>query len=251
MRDDYTILAGVYDRLMRDVDYTGWSERIIALIEGSFGKNTDLRIADCACGTFSVSIPLYLHGYDVTGIDLSEDMLQIARNKCRAEGCRIPLVRADIRSFALHRPADVINCSCDGLNYLTSIQSVRDFFKSAHEALCAGGLLLFDVSTSYKLEKILADSYFGESREDLVYLWQNSYDPPSRVLQMDLDFFLSTGEGLYTRHRETHFQRAHTDEELRAALTAEGFELLSVTDGYTEYPLRDQSERAHYYCRRI
>ena len=69
----YGKFAGLYDPLMKDVDYDRWAEYIASFLpEGS------LRIADCACGTGEITLRLAKLGHILTGVDISEDMLRVA-----------------------------------------------------------------------------------------------------------------------------------------------------------------------------
>lgn len=97
----------------------------------------------------------------MTGLDISEDMLGVASEKLRKNGLTVPLICMDMAEFCVHTPADAILCACDGVNYLTSVERTAAFFSSSFRALKPGGTLLFDVSTKYKLERIIANNTFA------------------------------------------------------------------------------------------
>ena len=217
----YQRFAEVYDSLMRDVDYAAWASRLYALMARR-GFKTGSALMDAACGTGNIALPLAKMGYAVTGCDISEDMLAVAAGKARKAGLRIPFARMDIKNMESHRPFDIVNCSCDGVNYLLDRDEVSAFFTSAARALKTGGLLLFDVSSEYKLEKILGCNTFGEDDGRTAYIWKNNFDPASRLIEMNLSFFVKTGSN-YERFCERHIQRAHGLEELRRALADCGF----------------------------
>ncbi|MBQ2985330.1 MAG: class I SAM-dependent methyltransferase, partial [Clostridia bacterium] len=142
----YGKFAGLYDPLMKDVDYDRWAEYIASFLpEGS------LRIADCACGTGEITLRLARLGHIMTGVDISEDMLRVASEKARKAALKIPFICQDMAKLTLHRPQDAIVCACDGVNYLDSIEDAEEFFAAAHNALKPKGMLLFDVSSKYKL----------------------------------------------------------------------------------------------------
>lgn len=112
----------------------------------------------------------------MTGLDISEDMLGVASEKLRKNGLTVPLICMDMAEFCVHTPADAILCACDGVNYLTSVERTAAFFSSSFRALKPGGTLLFDVSTKYKLERIIANNTFASDEGDAAYIWDNSYD---------------------------------------------------------------------------
>ncbi|MDO4565206.1 MAG: class I SAM-dependent methyltransferase [Clostridia bacterium] len=244
----YGEFAQYYDRMMHDVDYDRWAEYLDGLIR-AFKTGDGATILDCACGTGSITLRLNLKGYEMIGADRSEEMLREAQTKARAAGCRIPFVRQDMKALAIHRPVDVVNCSCDGVNYLLGFEELRDFFRAANSCLKTEGLLLFDCSTEYKLKNILGNNFMAEDGEGYTYLWQNRYRPKARLLEMELIFFVLEGE-LYRRFDETHLQRAHRQGEITAALEDCGFEALAVYDAFTNAEPDEKAARIQFAARK-
>ena len=249
MRDAYSEFASFYDDLMRDVDYRAWACSLDRLLRRFSDEKGTKRIMDCACGTGEITVRLSRMGYDIIGSDLSADMLRIAQEKAMRSGCRIPFTNQDMRSFSVHRPLDAVTACCDGINYLTDPNDVRRFFVSANRALRPGGLLLFDLSTPYKLENVLGGNTFGEDTEGCTYIWQNVFDPESRLIEMKLVFFVPDGDR-YRRFDETHIQRAHSSEELKKLLNETGFTVLGVYDAFTETDADAVSERNQWIARK-
>ena len=90
--DQYRDFAFVYDELMDDVDYEGWIDYIEQIIEKENAKVKN--ILELACGTGNITIPLAEKNYDIAGIDISDEMLNVARSKAEKEKqnyCRISL----------------------------------------------------------------------------------------------------------------------------------------------------------------
>ena len=246
---EYGEFAAVYDRLMTDVDYKSWSNYICALLK-SGGVLPGSSVLDCACGTGEITLRLQKEGYLLTGADRSEQMLELAQLKARKAGQRIPFICQDMRKISLHKPVHAINCACDGVNYLLSDADLDAFFSSAYDALIDGGLLLFDVSSAYKLEHVLGGQTYGEDRTDCTYLWQNCFDPKSGLLEMRLNFFVPDGQGKYTRFDERHVQRAHELKAILAALERAGFHIVGVYNAFTTEPPKDNSERIQLVARK-
>ena len=217
----YGAFAGIYDVLMDDFNYPAWAEYYLTLLERAGVKPSTM--CDCACGTGSLSIPFAQKGIRVTGADLSGEMLEVAADKARRSGVQVMFVRQDMCRLQLPRPVDAMVCGCDGVNYLLTDERVRAFFDRAHATIRPGGALAFDISSPYKLEHVLGDGFFGEERDDVAYLWSNRFDPEKRTVRMDLTFFQRESGGLYRRFAETHTQRAHEPEALRAMLEQCGF----------------------------
>lgn len=231
--------AAVYDQLMGCTDYGKWTDFIEAIFKAQGHKPK--TVVDLACGTGTIAGMLARRGYAVTGIDLSEEMLESAREKLRLQGIRIPLVQGDMRSFALHQPADAVVCLCDGFNYLLTEEDAAKALQCIRRNLAPGGLLVFDVSSRYKLQSVLGSKAMAEVRDDVTLVWQNRYEPQTRLLTMDLTFFVQEGT-LYRRFEETHIQRAYDGEELIRLLSDHGYEDIV---SYAPFALKPPGHRDH------
>ncbi|MDP3447661.1 MAG: class I SAM-dependent methyltransferase [Eubacteriales bacterium] len=245
----YGDFAAFYDRLMADVDYTAWADYLTRLLQAG-GVAPGESILDCACGTGEITLRLHKAGYRMTGADCSERMLEIAQQKARKAGARIAFVQQQMQNLSVHKPVSAITCVCDGVNYLLSSEDVCAFFTCANRALKTGGLLLFDASSAYKLEHILGGRTFGEDETDCTYLWQNCFDPKTRLLEMRLVFFTPDERGMYKRFDERHVQRAHTHAELTDLLERAGFAAEGVFDAFTKDTPKPESERIQFVARK-
>lgn len=246
---EYGRFAAVYDELMRGVDYEGWADYLAGLLcEG--GVPAGGAVVDCACGTGEITLRLQKRGYSLTGADRSVEMLAAAQKKARSAGIKIPFIEQDMRALCVHKPVDAVVCACDGVNYLLDGRDVHAFFTAAHTALKPGGVLLFDVSSAYKLENVLGMNTFGEDTGECVYLWRNAFDPQTRLLEMELSFFTPTGDGKYERFDETHVQRAHAAEDLIETLEACEYEILGVYDAFSKDAPSAASERIQFAARK-
>lgn len=210
----------LYDRLMKDVDYDGWAGYVAGFIPGG------ASVLECACGTGEISIRLAKRGFSVTATDISDDMLLIAAEKQRSMGLAardLRFVKMDMRRLSSHKRVDCVVSCCDGVNYLTSREDAKRFFSSAWSVLKPGGLLLFDISSRYKLSEVLGGNCFADNGKEVAYLWQNCYDVETKLVRMDLSFFVER-DGVYDRFDETHIQRAHSVREIGSWLNEAGFE---------------------------
>lgn len=130
----YTGFAEVYDTLMNDVHYGAWAD-MYARMMTAYGIPRNAKVCECACGTGSLTLPLQQLGYEMMGIDLSQEMLWQAAQKARKAGFGIPFIRQDMRQLRLHRPVDAVLATCDGVNYLLQDVDAAAFFQSAWEAI--------------------------------------------------------------------------------------------------------------------
>jgi len=249
MTQAYEEFAAYYDRLMADVDYDRWAKYLLELLQAN-GVEPDQSILDCACGTGEITLRLHKAGYRMTGADASARMLEIAQQKARKAGAKIAFVQQQLQALTVHKPVSAITCACDGVNYLLSPEDVSAFFTGANRALKDGGLLLFDISSEYKLEKILGGQTFGEDEPECTYLWQNCFDEKTRLLEMRLAFFTPDGRGAYKRFDERHMQRAHTRQGIESLLKETGFALEAVYDAFTCVEPMSASERIQFVARK-
>lgn len=217
----YTEFAPIYDRLMQTVDYSAWAAYYDALLRKYVSPGG--RVCECACGSGGLTVPLKRLGWQITGTDLSRDMLALAVVKAREAGLDIPFVRQDMCALHVHRPQDAVLCTCDGVNYLLDPRRVRRFFSAAYASLRPGGVLAFDVSTPFKLRNTLGDQTLGSAEEEISYIWQNAWHPRTRRVDMRLSFFVRQQDGRYVRVEEEQSQRAYTQEELMRWLAETGF----------------------------
>ena len=240
----YTAFAHVYDALMDSVDYAAWADHYRALM-ALCGVPEKGRLVECACGTGNLTIPLRKSGLQITGVDLSEEMLAVAMDKARKAGLTIPFVRQDMRALAVPRRVDCVLSTCDGVNYLSSPDQVRAFFRAAWAALRPGGALIFDVSTPEKLSTALGNQTLYSDDERISYIWRNRYDEKTACVSLALSVFVKRPDGAYDRLEERQVQRAHSRAELRAWLKEAGFEQIRFFGRLRVTPPRKGDDRWH------
>lgn len=241
--DTYKDFAYVYDRLMtQDVDYDKWCDYLENLF-AKHGCEPD-SICELACGTGNITSRLESRGYDITGVDISHDMLTIAAEKLR----RIKLVRADMAKFQPETEYDTVLCMIDGVNYVISPKSLYKTFKNVRAMLKQDGVFIFDVSTQYKLRNILGNETFIHSEYDVFYSWQNHYIERYNMSDMLLNFFVRENDDSYRRFEERHLQRGYTQSELTQLLNRAGFINVSVYAELTFDAPCDDSERIVFVC---
>lgn len=243
--DQYKDFAFIYDELMNEVDYNGWVEYIEEIIkkEGTKVQN----ILELACGTGNLTIPLTKKKYDIAGIDISEEMLGVAREKAEKEGVELVLLQQDIAELDFDiTNLDCVLCACDGFNYITYDEDLENVFKKTYELLKENGLFIFDISSFYKLSSVLGNNMYGENREDVAYMWQNYFDDEENLVEMELAFFVKDEDGRFERFEEVHQQRAYTEEEILDMLQSVGFKDIKVYSDFTFEAPKEDSERIFF-----
>lgn len=234
----YGEFAHIYDKLMRcDVDY----EKIADFIENIFiinDKNPEL-ICDLACGTGNITVPLARRGYDMIGVDISEDMLGVAREK----NSDILFLNQDIAKLDLYGTCDAFLCMIDGLNYVIEPKKIEYLFKRIKTCFInPDGIFIFDISSKHKLKNVIGDNTFVHDSRDVFYVWENKYNEKLGISKMYLNFFKKNQSG-YSRFYEEHMQRAHSVEGIKNALIKAGFKAVETYDGFSFNPSHEKSER--------
>lgn len=244
--NSYSDFAYIYDKLMRqDVDYEKWTDYIENIFD-IYGINPKL-VCDLACGTGNITIPLAKRGYDMTGVDISGDMLNIAREK--AVGLDILFLNQSITRLDLYGTMGAFLCMIDGVNYILSPKLLEQSFRKMKTCFMdPDAVFIFDISTRYKLENTIGSDTFIHSERDVFYTWQNRYIKSKNISDMLLTFFVRQGK-LYRRFEERHIQRAYTENELRYLLKKAGFTTVDTYDELTFEKPRENSERIVFVCR--
>lgn len=245
----YSALSQIYDELMVNVDYSMWANYLEKLILEQGEK--PLNILELGCGSGNVTLELLKKGYEVVGIDFSDEMLNIAKEKTEEFGESAIYIQQDLREidFEVYEIDTIISAN-DTFNYITSIEEVEHILAYLHPRLKKGGQLIFDISSEYKLENVLGNNTYGESFDDMVYLWENFYDKEEKLVNMEINFFEKTGSA-YERFSETHIQKAYTAEEITGVLKSIGYENIKVyADFKQQEGIESDSQRLFFSCRK-
>ncbi|MFD1736640.1 class I SAM-dependent DNA methyltransferase [Bacillus salitolerans] len=247
----YQHFAYIYDDLMKDVPYSNWityfldSQRLYDL------TNNQQKILDLGCGTGSISIPLAQRGYDVTGVDISSEMLTVAEEKARKQGLSITFYEQDMSDLSLDVTYDFIICFCDSLNYLTDEQAVIQTFENAYKHLNHGGLFLFDVHSIEKVQNIFQDQTFVSSEEDVAYIWNCFAGEHPYSVEHELSFFVKElHTNLYKRYDELHLQRTFPINQYQEWLEHGGFNNIIITSDFQNELSTMNRERILFSCQK-
>ncbi len=231
--------SAVYDKL-QDADYKSIAEYYKEAFR-RFGKETEL-VLDLGCGTGSITLELADAGYDMIGVDLSWEMLDIARSKAEEKGKDILFLNQDMTDFELYGTVDAIVSTLDSVNYITEEGGVLQMMKLCKNYLNPGGIFIFDINSEYKLKEVLGCNTFVYDEEDVFYVWQNYYDEESEICDFELNFFVKDGEN-YKRFDEYQSEKVYKEKELREYAKSAGLEVLGVFDGYSFNEADENTER--------
>ena len=239
----YTSFAEVYDQFMDNVPYREWADFLQEILQKE-GINDGL-VLDLGCGTGSMTEELAGRGYDMIGVDNSEDMLEIAMEKRQESGHDILYLLQDMQEFELYGTVRAVVSVCDSVNYVTEKEELEQVFRLVNNYLDPGGIFVFDFNTEYKYREVLGDRTIAENREDSSFIWDNYYYEEEHMNEYELTLFIQEADqkGLYHKYQETHFQRAYTLEEIRELLEKSGLRFVAAYEDYTKEAPGKGSER--------
>lgn len=243
----YTSFAQVYDLFMDNVPYREWSVYLMELLR-EYGTEDGL-VLELGCGTGKMTRLLAENGYDMIGVDISEEMLAIAMER-NAKDSGILYLNQDMREFELYGTVKAVVSVCDSMNYILEDTELEDVFRLVNNYLDPGGVFIFDLNTLYKYETILGETTICENREKDSFIWENYFDTEERINEYDLTLFLKHQEsGLYQKFEETHYQRAYTVEEIKVCIEKAGMEFVTVYEAFTKEAPKEDSERIYVIAR--
>ena len=268
----YDAFAYVYDEFMDNVPYEGWGRMLRSILAGHGVE--DGLLLDLGCGTGKLTRLMAEMGFDMIGVDSSEDMLAVARGfgaeasgQDIEEGAEDTSVSDDIneysnvsnegilylcqdmREFELYGTVRAVYSLCDCMNYLTDREELVKVFKLVNNYLDPEGIFIFDLNSIYKFSEVLGNRTFAENGDDASYIWENRYDEDTRINEYYLTLFIEDEDGRYVKENELHRQKGYTVDEVKEALTEAGLELLLLCDEDTRSVVTDTTERLLFVAR--
>ena len=245
----YTSFAEVYDTFMDNVPYEEWADYLEDRLK-EYGIRDGL-VLELGCGTGSMTELLAEKGYDMIGVDNSEDMLEIAMEKRIESGHDILYLLQNMQEFELYGTVRAIVSVCDSVNYITEPEELEEVFRLVNNYLDPKGVFLFDFNTVYKYKEVMGDTVIAEDRGECSFIWDNFYYEEERINEYDLTLFIQedASEDLYRRYQETHYQRGYTLEEMKELVERSGLVFEAAYDAVTHEEPTEKSERIYIVAR--
>ena len=218
--------ASAYDAMYADKDY----ERECDLIEEAFERFADgsvKGVLDLGAGTGNHALPLARRGYEVAGVDLSEEMVRIAREKASADGADVDFRHGDLRDVELGRRFDAVLLMFAVLGYQRTSDDVRRALENARAHLRPGGVLVLDLW--------YGPGVLSEPPEDRERTLDTPEGELTRRVSAELDVPRQLCTVRYTLSgagrdaEEEHVMRFFFPAELELFMDIAGFELLNLS----------------------
>lgn len=247
----YDLLAPIYDKINEELDYCAWADFIEDVMRREYVDGTPELVLDLGCGTGRMTLELARRGYDMTGIDISPEMLDFARREAESlpYGAGILWLCQDMRSFELYGTVDVAVSCLDSINHLTSTNDLAKCFSLVHNYLIPDGLFIFDVNGRYKFENIYGTTTYAMEEGNAVCIWQNYYNQSSHLCDFYITLFNEGEDGRYTRYDDEQRERMYTIRTLKSQLVSQGFEFIGAYSDFEFTPADDSDERIYIVAR--
>lgn len=246
----YGDFAYYYDSLTENVDYEKRCEYIRGLLaENGVGEGI---LLDLACGTGTLSLMLSAMGYDVIGVDASEDMLSVAQEKKMETGEDVIFLCQRMEELDLFGTINACVSTLDSINHVTDEKAVKEIFRRVSLFMEDKGLFIFDVNTPYKHREVLGDNTFVYDTDEVYCVWQNSTDD-NLLTRVSLDIFEKDedDEETYYRYSEEFSERGYDLEDIKCWLEINKFEVIGIYEEMTKQPVKADTQRAVFVARKI
>ena len=216
----------IYDVFMKHVDYDQWYKFLRNYIKKR-GK-----ILDLGCGTGQFAYRFLKDGYSVTGIDLSETMLNEAEKKLKSINTReenYKLIKENLKDYLHPEKVDYIICNFDTVNYLKNEDEFIKFIERSSENLRKGGYLIFDAVTEDIFEEIFENGIFLDEEPEYTSIWRHEQIGKNKhLIEIDLFVRQDKKDNLFRKYNERQYKFIYELEWIISTALEKGFEILDT-----------------------
>jgi len=240
----YETFAFVYDEVMDDSLYQQWLDFSLRHLP----KATN-QVLELACGTGALAVEFAKKGFDVTGLDLSEEMLTLASDRAIQEDVSINWVAGDMLDLTDIGKYQAVTCFSDSLCYMQDATQVQQVFKGVYQLLEESGTFIFDVHSIYQIDEVFPDYSFHDQTEDFAFLWDSYSGDSSHSIEHFLTFFVKKEGEMFERFDELHKERTYSLDMYQKMLTEVGFKVEVFADFTDDEPM-ETSKRWFFVCQK-
>jgi len=228
--DAFGDYARCYDGIYQSKNYKAECD-FLGEIFKTFAHGPIHCILDLGCGTGGHAIPLAQRSYSVTGVDLSERMVEKARAKAAKAGLSITFRQGDIQCLKLGQTFDVVIAMFAVISYQITNVDLAVALKTARRHLNSGGLFIFDVwygpavLTERPSDRLKIVETNGER---LIRFAKPVLDVVKQTVQVNYKVLRLKGSQVLDEVDESHLMRFLFPQEITHYLEIEGFRMLHL-----------------------
>ncbi|WP_412988250.1 class I SAM-dependent DNA methyltransferase [Pediococcus siamensis] len=240
----YQTFAKLYDDLMDPAMYDEWLDFVSARQPNKMGNWLEL-----ACGSGRLAVKLLQKGYQVTGFDLSEEMLSLADAHAQKAQVKLPLIQGDMLDLSELGQYDVVSCFADSICYLPDEEAVQTCFAEVYAHLNSNGKFLFDVISPYQTDVVYPGYMYNYVDDHQAFVWSSYQTEEAHSVEHDLTFFVQAGsKNRYKKINEIHHERTYELSIYRRLLKTVGFTSVQASSDFGRQSINDQSTRWFFEC---
>ena len=245
----YGIFSYSYDILTENVEYEKIAHKVCSLLHKN-GVDGGLLL-DLGCGTGTLSFLLEKCGYDIIGVDASEDMLMVANEKKYEEESSAMFLCQKAEELDLFGTIDCAVSCLDTINHIESLEKIEKAFSLVSLFMNMNGIFIFDMNTPYKHKTVLGNNTFIYDMDEVYCAWQNTLDEANQKTVIDLDFFIKDEDDeCYERYSESFSEYIYNIDDIVDITKRCGFTILETNDDYSENPVNETTERITFVCKK-
>lgn len=240
----YKDFAYIYDKLSFDLEYEKYSQNIKNLCDLYHIKKD--KMLELACGTGMLTQYFFDEFSHIDALDLSKSMLEVFSSKFQKE--HVSLYNYNMVDFINEDSYDLIVILLDSINYLKDENDLKRLFENSYKNLKEGGLLVFDINSSYKMSEVFGSNTFVYEYEDIFYTWDNIKE--GDIVDMELNFFVENEDGSYKRIIENQIERYYSIDFCVDILKDKNFKDIRIFDEDTMGEVKNDSLRILFSARK-
>ena len=190
-------------------------------------------------------------GYDVVGVDASEDMLSQAQEKKMQAASDVIFLCQKMEELDLFGTINGAVCTLDSINHVTDENTVKEIFRRVSLFMEDKGIFIFDINTPYKHREILGNNTFVYDMDEVYCVWQNSTDE-KLLTTINLDIFErdEDDEDVYYKYSEQFCERGYELSDIEKWVKEYKFDVIGIYEEMTKLPVKNDTQRAVFVLRK-
>ena len=238
----YETFAFVYDEVMDTSLYQRWLDFSLRHL----GERK--QILELACGTGALAVEFAKAGFDVTALDLSEEMLMIASARAQEAEVAVQFVAGDMLDLADSGMYQAVTCFSDLICYMQNEMDVQQVFDGVYQILEADGVFIFDVHSTYQIDEVFPSYSYHYQTEEFAFLWDSYTGKEAHSIEHFLTFFVEDEDGRFVREDELHQERTYPLNTYLMLLENAGFSHVEAYADFIDSEPNEKSRRWFFVC---
>lgn len=240
----YETFAFVYDEVMDTSLYQRWLDFSIAHLQGK------KEVLELACGTGALAVAFAKEGFNVTALDLSEEMLMIASERAQENEVNVQFVLGDMLDLAEVGSYEAVTCFSDSICYMQDEMQVQEVFDGVYQLLETDGIFIFDVHSTYQMDEVFPNYSYHYQTDDFAFLWDSYKGEEEHSVEHFLTFFVKNEEGLFIREDELHQEKTYPLAAYQMMLENAGFQKVETYADFIDSEPNEKSRRWFFVCQK-